>query len=223
MFVQSVTWQRYAPTHWVRFCHLQNINSTSGRTSAMSALTLCDVPADGDCFYTSYVRSALGQLPPNIEKRINKLLRTRVAANVLQDRSVQKMLKSLVVLCKQCKSDNLVEEHPLIVGAQSLSDVADNIKDNKVWASQVEVSIVQQFAAKRKVALIVVEGNTESAADQLMAALDKATMEKCMVLVRMDQCHYQYLWMNGGVFSTAWLIYLAAQMAMLEDPDAQLF
>ena len=188
-----------------------------------ASLNVCDVLADGNCFYRCYVQ-CFGTEGDEEEDVMS--LRQLVAGCVTTDPGTRSSLKSLLVIMKECRDnrEELYMDNPLMEGARSLADIAANITANHVWASQIEVGVVRKLAAIHGVALVVVEGGTSSATDQLIAALDKAGQPLCVVFVRIDNCHYQYL--TGStqkVFPTDWLIYKACTMAMLEDAEDQLF
>ena len=89
-----------------------------------------------------------------------------------------------------------------------------------------EPNSLRDLCAPHDIALIVVEGDTDSAANQLLASLDKIVQPRCVVLVRLEDRHYNYLegLSDGGrTFNTAWLVYVVACMAMVEDAGSQLF
>ena len=196
-------------------------------------LQVCDVDADGECFYRCFVAcaeedEALWTMlfrPSFSQAQAISCLRRRVAKHVCENDEAREWIRSLILMHKDTGS--IVEEHPLLQNASSLNDVYKNVTVHRVWASQVEYEVVQRFAKWANIALIIVEGTTTSAANQLLAAVDKVRCARCIVFVRIDDCHYQYLRVDKRqvhkIFNTAWLIYAAAQLAMLEDADDQLF
>lgn len=196
------------------------------------SLEVCDVDADGECFYRCLVRclqqdaavwSGLGL--PEEEWHAILCLRGLVARCVRDDQEVGAWIHALVRLYKEAGSAaDLADENPLLNGARCLKDVSYNITVGRAWASQVEVMVAQRETAGHGVALVVLEAGCASSSDQLLAALDKTAAPRCAVLVRVRQCHYCYLALGTRrVFHTAWLVYRAAVLAMLDDPDDPLF
>lgn len=192
-------------------------------------MEVCDVDADGDCLYRCLLCCLRGS--PTACRKLSlstggvTTLRATIAQNVRENLEVRKWLRTLLRLHKQTEGGiNLTEDNPLLAGARSLADVSDNITTNRVWASQVEINIARSLVAPCGIAIVVVEGDSDSAADQLLAALNQTGEPRCIVLVRVHQCHYRFLRLRSTtIFSTAWLIYKSAQMAMTEDEDSQLF
>lgn len=192
-------------------------------------MEVCDVDADGDCLYRCLLCCLRGD--PEVCRELSlstdgvTTLRSTIAQSVRENLEVRKWLRTLLRLHKQTEGGiNLTEDNPLLAGARSLTDVAENITTNRVWASQVEVNVARLLVAPFGIAIVVVEGASDSAADQLLAALNQARMPRCIVLVRVNQCHYRFLRLRSiTIFCTAWLIYKSAHMAMTEDKDSQLF
>lgn len=81
-------------------------------------------------------------------------------------------------------------ENPLLHGIRSLEDIANNITVERVWASQIEASVVRMLLGKVDVDLVLLEGASDSAANQLLAALNSVKTTRCIVMVRVDDCHY---------------------------------
>ena len=193
-----------------------------------------DVAADGDCFYTCFVLclrkdemvlwSILRADPQSIEAGVPRL-RAVVAEEVCTTQHGRDCLRTLILICKATGDMELRKDHPLLGGARSLKDIARNITAERVWASQIEVGMAQRITAAYDIGLVVVEGATSSAANQLLASLDKVQQERCVVLVRVNDSHYNFI--SGAqsetIFSTGWLVYRAACAAMLEDVEDQLF
>ena len=193
--------------------------------SGSFAMHLCDVPGDGDCFYTSIVRCLCNSPEilglPSCETEAVDGLRALVADEICST-APHGCLRSLVVLCK--KDRTLKDEFPLLKGAASLEAVAANITEKRVWASEIEVEASRSLLRPFGTALVVLQDGADSAADQLLAAVDKIELGKCILLVRVNDNHYQYLAeATQTVFNTAWLIYKASILVMTEDEDDQLF
>lgn len=193
-------------------------------------MEVCEVSADGDCFYHCVVQCTRGHgccLDTTVA-----MLRAGIAQYVREDARVREWIRLLVKLYKD-DTATLKQENPLLKNVRSLQDISDNITVKGVWASQIEVGVTQLMLATHQMSLVVVEANCASAADQLLAALDKATLPWAMVLVRVEDCHYRFLQLSRSssdtraepirIFDTAWLLYHAACLVMLEDSDDQLF
>lgn len=203
------------------------------RCNSKMDFEVCDVQADGSCFYRCLVSCALGDSPlwdclfrtAFSQDQAIAHLRRRVARHVCNDSEARESLRSLILLHKQMgEASQLLEDHPLLQNAASLDDIAKNIRVHGVWASQVEVEAAKAITAAASTALVILEGESNSAADQLIAAIDKVHFARCIVMVRVDDCHYRFLRLKEcKVFNTAWLIYAAGCLAMLEDGDDQLF
>lgn len=192
-------------------------------------LQVCDVEADGDCFYSCVVR-CLSQdvailkallLPRNPDLAVSRL-REAVAYCVEEDDEVRGWIRRLLLLNKATGGGiSLREDNPLLEDASSLSDMAHNIVERRVWASQLEVLIAQKLTGGQGVALLVLEGGCSGAARQLMSAVQNANHKRCIVVIRVNQCHYQFLSMHpshGRIFDTDWLMWRAACMEAGESP-----
>lgn len=198
-------------------------------------MNVADVDADGDCFYRCllcciredralYDGLALSALPGNAILQ----LREHVARHIRDDPEVRGWLRSLLLTIKGMvdpeDAAGIKEDNPLLSGARSLQMVSDNITVDRVWASQTEISVVRRTLSEHELALVVVEGDSPSAADQLLAALDKLLAPRCVVLVRVHNCHYRFLRMRRRkIFNVAWLVHMACGLAMVQDEDDQLF
>lgn len=198
-------------------------------------MDVADVDADGECFYrclvccirrdrTLYEGLSLSAVPGNAISQ----LREHVAYHIRGDPEVREWIRALLLTMKRLEDPEVVagimEDNPLLYGARSLQGISDNITLGKAWASQTEVGIVRRSLGAYGIGLVVVEGESPSAADQLLAALDKLLTPRCIVLVRVHNCHYRFLRMQRlTIFNTAWLVYGACCMAMLQDDEDQLF
>lgn len=174
----------------------------------MFPLELCDVPGDGDCFYTCIARS-LGR-----EDEYVSALRSAVATLLIRDHQERKTLLRLCRLHRKCPEIVPVNDNPLLEGAKSLEDIAANIRSNGVWASQIEVGIVQRMLAEtEQISLIVLEAGCQDAGDQMASCLGSVSSDRCMFLVRVDQCHYQYVRCHygAGVHNTHWMRYFMVE------------
>lgn len=139
---------------------------------------------------------------------------------------MQQWLRRLISLYKDTGDIKTLQmENPLLHGIRSLEDIANNITVERVWASQIEASVVRMLLGKVDVDLVLLEGASDSAANQLLAALNSVKTTRCIVMVRVDDCHYRYLRQvsKQTIFTTAWLLHLSTCMAMHEDEDDQLF
>lgn len=189
-----------------------------------------DVAADGDCFYRCVLCCLRGDAPvwaglglPDTPRVAILALRRLVAWHIREDDEVIGWVTSLIML-QLGEPTALREDNPLLRGAKSLSGAAANVETGGAWASQIEVGVVRKLTAAHGIEVVVLEGGGASAADQMLAALDKTRAARCLVLVRVDDCHYCFLRLGlRRLFSTAWLTYRAACEAMLEDFDDQLF
>lgn len=104
---------------------------------------------------------------------------------------MQQWLRRLISLYKDTGDIKTLQmENPLLHGIRSLEDIANNITVERVWASQIEASVVRMLLGKVDVDLVLLEGASDSAANQLLAALNSVKTTRCIVMVRVDDCHY---------------------------------
>lgn len=204
--------------------------------------TFCveEIAGDGHCFYRCVVRSLLHNivLPPGAriigidedegrveERDAVRHLREFVADRVIRDKDVKEWIRTLIHLHRGTDGGiNLTADNPLLARARCLSDVAGNIVHRNVWASQIEIQIVKRQLEHNGIALVLVERSQISAANALIAATDKISLPLALLVVRVETCHYNLITLAGAkLLPTAWLMYKAACLAMLEDDDHQLF
>jgi len=187
-------------------------------------MEIIDVPGDGNCFYTCVVRCVMSDetlqqhlAMPNREDDAVTWLRAEVGEMIRNNSDVRSWLLVLCELCRECKK--MKQEYPLLKGAISRKDLVDNITVEQVWASELEVRIVnERILCKQDIALVILEGGSN--ADYLVAALDKVTCSRCILLVRKGDSHYQYVKHRGNnIMLTKRLLYDATVLAMTLDSD----
>lgn len=182
--------------------------------------------ADGDCFYHCVLQCTRGHTCCPATTVAS--LRARIARHVRENARVRQWIRRLIQLHTE-DTATLKQENPLLQDVRSLQDISDNITIRGVWASQIEVGVTQLILDPHQVSLVIMEADSASAANQLLAALDKVKLPWTMVLIRVEDCHYRLLQFSSSmsepirIFNTAWLLYQAACLVMLEDSDEQLF
>lgn len=174
-----------------------------------------DVAMDGNCFYRCLARcvskdmgltasiEAEGMEEDEIVVKLRKLFAKSLCRHAFIQQWVSYVVEA-VRACPECVADYPVLEVLSIDSLLTLEEpgfdcfirrCARAIRQEGMWASELEVTIARRWLHVHDIGLLIVEQSDDVAgvADQIRKIVQHDVHKRCLVFIRIEHVHYEYL------------------------------